>query len=117
VQCPTKFQPLVQCDFNDAWATIGAATVDGEARWLAWINWLRYAQQCQIDPWMNYFHQALKHTYLIAFATQVCTGVFGQALQGVFGQALQVGFQSVEKALHHVVQTLLLARYDDPRCT
>jgi hypothetical protein len=55
------------------------------------------------------FDKSLKQTYLIAFAAWVQTGISGNAIQ--------VGFQSVEKALRHVVQTLLLAGFDDPRRT
>ena len=47
--------------------------------------------------------------YLLAFAARVRTGIFGRAVQ--------VGYQSVEKALRHVAQTLVLAGYDDPRKT
>jgi hypothetical protein len=83
--------------------------VDDRARRTAWTNWIAYAQLCRIDPWMRYFEKALKQTYLIAFAARVRTGIFGHAVQ--------VGFQSVEKALRHVAQTLLLAGYDDPRRT
>ena len=41
----------------------------------------------------------------------------GRVRTGIFGRAVQIGFQSVEKALRHVAQTLLLAGYDDPRRT
>jgi hypothetical protein len=58
---------------------------------------------------MRYLDKALRQTYLIAFAARVRTGIYGRAVQ--------VGFQSVEKALRHVAQTLLLAGYDDPRRT
>jgi hypothetical protein len=51
----------------------------------------------------------LKQTYLLAFAAIFCSGIFGKAVQ--------VGFQSVELALHHACQTLILARYDEPRQT
>ena len=108
-QCPAKFRPMVQRDCNAAWATIESATVDGEARRAAWTNWSRYAQQCQIDPWMRYFNKALQQTYLLAFPAQVRTGIYGRAVQ--------VGSQTVEKALRHVAQTLLLAGFDDPRRT
>jgi hypothetical protein len=100
---------MVQRDCNAAWATIESATVDGEARRIAWTNWSRYAQQCRIDPWMRYLDKVLQQTYLLAFAARVRTGLYGRAVQ--------VGSQSVEKALRHVAQTLLLAGYDDPRRT
>jgi hypothetical protein len=47
--------------------------------------------------------------YLIAFAARVQTGIFRNAVQ--------VGFQSVEKSLRHVAQTLLLAGFDFPGWT
>jgi hypothetical protein len=59
---------------------------------------------------MCYLDQALKGTYPLAFVARVHTGIYKGAVQ--------VGSQSVEKALrHHVAQTLLLAGYDNPRCT
>jgi hypothetical protein len=58
---------------------------------------------------MWYHTKPLHQSYLLAFAARVRTGVFGRAIQVVS--------QSVEKALRHVAQTLLLAGYDDPRCT
>jgi hypothetical protein len=100
---------MVQRDCNAAWATIESETVDGEAQRVAWTNWSRYAQQCRIDPWMRYLDKALQQTYLLAFAARVRTGLYGRAVQ--------VGSQSVEKALRHVAQTLLLAGYNNPRRT
>jgi hypothetical protein len=58
---------------------------------------------------MRFLDKPLRQSYLLAFAARVCTGVFGRAVP--------VGFQSVEKALRHVSQTLLLAGFDDPRRT
>jgi hypothetical protein len=100
---------MVQRDLNAAWAAIAAATVDDQARSTAWENWTNYARGCRIDPWMRYHDKQSKQTYFLAFAARVRTGIFGKALQ--------VGHQSVEKALRHVAQTLLLAGYDDPRRT
>jgi hypothetical protein len=100
---------LVQRDLNAAWAEIAVATVDDKARSTAWYNWSAYAQECHIDPWMRYHTKPSKQTYLLAFAARVRSGIFGNAVQ--------VGHQTVEKALRHVAQTLLLAGYDDPRRT
>jgi hypothetical protein len=108
-QCPTTVRPLVQRDINAAWASIATATVDDRARRTSWANWIAYAQLCHIDPWMRYYPKSLQQTYLLAFASRVRTGIFGHAVQ--------VGFQSVEKALRHVAQTLILAGFDDPRRT
>jgi hypothetical protein len=83
--------------------------VDDKARLAAWTNWTLYARQCCIDPYMRYLTRSLKQTYLLAFAARVRTGIFGNASQ--------VGSQSVEKALRHVAQTLILAGLDDPRRT
>jgi hypothetical protein len=58
---------------------------------------------------MPYLDKALKQTYLLAFAARVRTVIYRQAVQ--------VGSQSVETALRHVAQTLLLAGYNDPRRT
>jgi hypothetical protein len=48
-----------------------------------------------------------KQNYFLAFAARVHSGILEKAIQ--------VGHQSVERALHHVAQTLLLAGYNDPR--
>jgi hypothetical protein len=45
-QCPAAFRPLVQLDLNAAWAAIGTATVDDQARTTAWQNWTAYAHEC-----------------------------------------------------------------------
>jgi hypothetical protein len=100
---------MVQRDLNAAWAAIGVATVDDTARRAAWVHWSNYAAQARIDPYLRYLPRPLKQTYLLAFAARVRTGIFGLALQ--------VGAQSVEKALRHVAQTLVLAGFDDPRRT
>jgi hypothetical protein len=83
--------------------------VDDKARLAAWAHWTNYAAQAQIDPYLRYLHRSLQQTYLLAFAARVRTGIFGHAIQ--------VGAQSVEKALRHVAQTLVLAGFDDPRRT
>jgi hypothetical protein len=36
---------------------------------------------------------------------------------GFFGKGRQVGYQIVEKAMHHVVQARMLTGYNDPRRT
>ena len=46
---------------------------------------------------------------LLAFSARVCTEFFGKKRQ--------VGAQSVEKAMRHVAQTLVLAGFSDPRRT
>ena len=58
---------------------------------------------------MRYLSHARKQQSLLAFAARVRTGIFG------YGS--QVGHQTVEKALRHVSQTLVLAGYPDPRRT
>jgi hypothetical protein len=99
----------VQRDLNAAWAAIGTATVDDKARIAAWGHWTDYAAQAQIDPYLRYMPRTLKQTYLLAFAARFRTGIFGHVVQ--------VGAQSVEKALRHVAQTLVLAGFDNPRRT
>jgi hypothetical protein len=83
--------------------------VDNKARLAAWAHWTSYAAQAQIDPYLRYLPRTLKQTYLLAYAARFRTGIFGHAIQ--------VGAQSVEKALRHVAQTLVLAGFDDPRRT
>jgi hypothetical protein len=98
---------LVQRDINAAWAAIATATVDDHAQSTAWSNWTAYACECRIDPWLQYHTKPSKQSYFLAFATRIRSGIFGKAVQ--------VGHQSVEKAMRHVAQTLLLAGYKDPR--
>lgn len=106
-KCPTTFRPLAQRDFNAARTAIGAATVDDSNRQTAWKHWSTYTTQCNIDPWLRGQSKQTKQVYLLAFAARFRTGIFGKANQ--------VGAQSVDKALRHVAQTLVLAGYEDPR--
>jgi hypothetical protein len=83
--------------------------VDDRACAASWKNWTSYTGQALIDPYMRHLDKPLKQTYMLAFAAQVRSGIFGHGIQ--------VGAQSVEKALCHVAQTLLLVGYNDPRRT
>jgi hypothetical protein len=83
--------------------------VDDASRRQGFQNWRAYAGECKIDPWLRYHDRASQQFYLLAFAARVRTGIFGRGIQ--------VGFQSVEKALRYVAQTLVLAGYADPRRT
>ena len=98
---------MVERDSNAAWTTIANATVDDDTRRKHFADWTRYAHECRIDPWLRTHTKASKQFYLLAFAARFRTGIFGNAVQ--------VGAQSVEKALRHVAQTLVLAGYPDPR--
>jgi hypothetical protein len=100
---------MVQRDRNAAWTAITAATLDNVARAKSFNDWTNYARESGADPWLRGYSKALKQEYLLSFAARVRTGIFGRAVQ--------VGHQSVEKALRHVAQTILLAGYDDPRKT
>jgi hypothetical protein len=81
--------------------------VDDEVQRTGWNNWATYASGCGINPWLRTQSKSRKQAYLLAFAARVQTGIFGRAVQ--------VGHQSVEKALRHKAQTLVLAGLDDPR--
>lgn len=83
--------------------------MDQQAREKSWQDWLRYSSLAGFDPWLRTQPKAIKQNLLLAFAARVRTGIFGLGKR--------VGFQSVEKALRHVAQTLVLAGYDDPRRT
>jgi len=100
---------MVERDSNAAWATINAATLDDKERSKHFGDWKTYAGACNIDPWLRYHTKPSKQEYLLAFAARVRTGIFGNAIQ--------VGHQTVEKALRHVAQTLVLAGFEDPRKT
>jgi hypothetical protein len=100
---------VVQRDNDAAWAAIAAATVDDVARQTAFTHWTAYSRESDSGPWLQGYSKAVKQEILLSFAARVRTGIFGRAVQ--------VGYQTVEKALRHVAQTLVLAGYDDPRKT
>ena len=106
--CPAAFRPLVERDLDAAWTAIRTATVDDARRRTSWGNCAAYAGQCGVDPWLREQSRVEKQSYLLAFAARVRTA-------GIFGRAVQVGHQSVEKALRHVAQTLVMAGFDNPR--
>jgi hypothetical protein len=83
--------------------------VDDEARIHSWNAWLQYVAEWRQT---QYLHDMSKHDQqeiLLAFGAQVRTGFFGKKRQ--------IGAQSVEKAMRHVAQTLVLAGFTNPRCT
>jgi hypothetical protein len=99
---------MVERDLNAAWTAINAATMDDKERAKSFRDWTTYAtHECHIDPWLRGHTKSSKQSFLLAFAARVRTGSFGNARQ--------VGFQTVEKALRHVAQTLVLAGFEDPR--
>jgi hypothetical protein len=100
-------QPWTNVQPNSAvWSNV-ISTLRGQQlglrQWAIRTSWTAYARESQFNP------KPLKQTYLLAFAARVRTDIFGHAVQ--------VGFQSVEKALRHMAQALVLAGFDDPRWT
>jgi hypothetical protein len=81
--------------------------VDHKNRAKSWASWVAYAGASNFDPWMRGMDKTNQQQRLLAFAARFCTGIFGNGRK--------VGFQSVEKALRHVAQALVLAGYEDPR--
>jgi hypothetical protein len=67
---------------------------------------MNYCRGWNCDPWLANTDPHQKTQRLLAFAARVRTGIFGNGKQ--------VGFQSVEKVLRHMAQTLVLTGYDDP---
>ena len=80
--------------------------MDDPERIRSWGHWSSYATACRRDPYLRFESKAIKQNLLLAFATRVRTGLYGNQKQ--------VGYQLVEKAIRHVGQTLQLAGYSDP---
>eukprot|EP00978_Attheya_sp_CCMP212_P049575 scaffold684901_cov94-Attheya_sp.AAC.1 len=105
--CHPDARDAVQRDIHASRETIAAATVDTAARIASWKSWEKYAHLCQLDPFFRNVPFPIQQQSLLAFASRVRTGSYGNGRQ--------VGFQSVEKAIRHVAQTQVLAGFPDPR--
>jgi hypothetical protein len=81
--------------------------VDHQARAASWAWWATYCAAVAVDPYLRRMSKQTQQWLLLAFAARVRTGYFGRGKQ--------VQQQSVEKALRHVGQALLLAGFPDPR--
>ena len=99
--CAPESRDDIKRDIDAAWAAIASATVDDSARASNWNNWMQYAAECQVDPYLRYCSRPQRQQVLLAFAARVCTGQYGNQKQ--------VGHQTVEKALRFVAQTHVLA--------
>ena len=90
---------------NSAWKAIGTATVDGADRYRYWKAWTAHCAlyDPQLDP------RATQPTTnrLLTFAVAV--------REGQHGNGDPVTVQSVERALRHVAQKLVLDGHPDPR--
>ena len=83
--------------------------MDDEARIHSWNAWLQYVAEWRQAPYLPDMSKHDQQEILLAFGARVRTGFFGKKRQ--------VGAQSVEKAMRHVAQTLVLAGFTDPRRT
>ena len=83
--------------------------MDDEARVHSWNAWLQYVAEWRQAPYLPDMSKHDQQEILLAFGARVRTGFFGKKRQ--------VGAQSVEKAMRHVAQTLVLAGFTDPRRT
>jgi hypothetical protein len=73
---------VLQRDLDAAWAAIGLATVDDKERSKScWQDWWRYAIAAQTDPYLRGLDRSGRQNVLLAFATWVCTGLYGKAWQ------------------------------------
>ena len=81
--------------------------MDTIARSASWRSWLQYTASLNTDPWLTYSTRVEQQLLLLGFAARTRTGCFGAKRE--------VGHQTVEKAIRHVAQTLVLAGRPDPR--
>jgi hypothetical protein len=92
---------------NIAWKAVGTATVDGTKRACYWRAWMMH---CQIYESVIGCQPSDQDTTdrLLTFAVAM--------REGKYGLRNQVKVQSVERALRHIAQKLVLDRHPDPRC-
>ena len=96
----------IQCLRNAAWFAISTATVDGTKRDKYWKAWMTH---CRRHYCSSGGSQATENSTdrLLTFAVAVREGQYG------LGATVQV--QSVERALRHVAQRIILDGHPDPR--
>jgi hypothetical protein len=83
--------------------------VDDKQRKKSWSDWQWYAMIIvNAKPYLRGLNRTGCQNLLLAFVTTA------RLQTRLYGNGQQVGHQYVEKALHHVAQTLQLAGYDDP---
>ncbi len=89
---------------NAVWEAIGTATVDGFKRERYWRAWKTH---CRLFPQAGDKWASVVTDQLLTFAVAV--------QEGQYGLGAQVKVQSVERALRHVTQRLVLDGHPDPR--
>jgi hypothetical protein len=96
----------IQRLWNAAWVAISTATVDGTERDKYWKAWTTH---CRRHYYSSGGSQATENSTdrLLTFAVAVREGQYG------LGATVQV--QSVERALRHVAQRIILDGHPDPR--
>jgi hypothetical protein len=94
----------VQLLQNAAWEAIGTATVDGSERKRYWRAWKTH---CHLFPQAGNKWASVVTDQLLTFAVAM--------REGQYGLRAQVKVQSVERALRHVAQRLVLDGHPDPR--
>ncbi len=96
----------IQCLRDTAWVVISSATVDGTERDTCWKAWTMH---CGCHYSSSCGSQAMKNItdHLLTFAVAVQEGQYR------LGATVQV--QSVERALWHVAQRLILDGHPDTR--
>ncbi len=91
---------------NIAWKAVGTATVDGTKRTRYWRAWTRHCQLYESVIGRQPLDQDTTDR-LLTFAVAV--------REGKYGLENQVKVQSVERALRHITQKLVLDGHPDPR--
>ncbi len=87
------------------WKAVGTATVDGTERARYWRAWTMHCQLYESVIGRQPLDQDTMDR-LLTFAVAV--------LEGKYGLGNQVKVQSVERALRHVAQKLILDGHPDP---
>ncbi len=90
-----------------AWKAVGTATVDGTERPRYWHAWMTHCQLYESVIGRQPSDQDTTDR-LLTFAVAV--------REGKYGLGNQVKVQSVERALRHVSQKIVLDGHPDPRC-
>jgi hypothetical protein len=104
--CAPYARDKLALDLDAAWNAIASATVDGRLQAKNWDHWLEYCSDDWRDPYLQDSSVTIQQHLLIGFAAR--------NRRGYYGRGLQVGAQTLETALRHVAQTIVLARYFDP---
>ena len=92
---------------NGEWGAITAATVDYRLQTKNWDNWMELFLYTQWDPFLQDSSTTIQQHPILSFSARNS--------RSYYNWGRQVGAQTPETALRHVVQTIVLPVYSDPR--